>query len=101
MSRNETIHIRVNSDVKDNAEKTLDLLGITMSEAINMFLCQVGFTGAIPFEVKLPAPTNVVVTNELELMAKLEKSQKDVSHNKTAPIEEMYSRMEAKYGIQT
>ena len=40
MAKTETLHIRVNEQVKTNAEETLDMLGISISEAVNMFLCQ-------------------------------------------------------------
>lgn len=99
MVKNETIHVRVNSDVKDNAEEILEMLGITVSDAINMFLCQVGLVGAIPFELKLPAPKSVIVRNEQELKAKLEKSQQDVLQGRTTSADEVYSRLEAKYGL--
>lgn len=99
MVRNETIHVRVNSDVKDNAEEILEMLGISVPDAINMFLCQVSLVGAMPFELKLPAPKSVIVRNEQELKAKLEKSQQDVLQGKTASADEMYSRVEAKHGL--
>lgn len=54
MAKDETLHIRVNSKVKENAEKILDTLGISISEAVNIFLCQVNLVGGIPFEIKLP-----------------------------------------------
>ena len=51
MAKTETLHIRVNENVKANAEETLGMLGISISEAVNMFLCQVNLTGGLPFEV--------------------------------------------------
>lgn len=50
MAKTETIHIRVNEQIKSNAEETL---GMTISEAVNMFLCQVNLTGGFPFAVRL------------------------------------------------
>ena len=41
MAKNDTIHVRVDENVKLNAEKTLAMLGLTISEAVNMMLCQV------------------------------------------------------------
>ncbi|MCI5945984.1 MAG: type II toxin-antitoxin system RelB/DinJ family antitoxin [Oscillospiraceae bacterium] len=54
MTKNETLHIRVNSEVKENAEKILNTLGLSISEAVNIFLCQVNLVSGIPFEIKLP-----------------------------------------------
>ncbi len=73
MTKSETLHIRVNENVKANAEETLGLLGISISEAVNMFLCQVNLTGGLPFEVKLPAPERVIVLSKLQLSQKLGK----------------------------
>ena len=99
MTKNETIHVRVNSNVKNSAESALDMLGISVSEAINMFLCQVSLVGGIPFDVKLPAPEHVIVRSEDELIAKLDDSQKDIEQGRTSPASEVYSRLEAKYGF--
>lgn len=54
MSKTETIHIRVDSDLKENASYLLEQLGISTSEAIKMFLNQVVLTRGLPFDVKLP-----------------------------------------------
>ncbi len=45
------INVRIEDDVKLNAEKTLKDMGLTMSAAINMFLVKVGRERRIPFEV--------------------------------------------------
>lgn len=54
MSKTETIHIRVDSDLKENASYLLEQLGISTSEAIKIFLNQVVLSRGLPFEVKLP-----------------------------------------------
>lgn len=99
MTKNETIHVRVNSNVKNSAESALDMLGISVSEAINMFLCQVSLVGGIPFDIKLPAPERVIVRNEEELAAKLEESERDIAEGRTIPVDEAFSKLEEKYGI--
>lgn len=95
MTKNETIHVRVNSKVKSNAESALDMLGISVSEAINMFLCQVSLVGGIPFEVKLPAPGRVIVRSEEELLTKLEESERDIAEGRTIPADEVFSKLES------
>ena len=56
MAKTDTLHIRVEPDVKANVESTLSLLGLSTTEAINIFLRQVVLTGGLPFEIKLPRP---------------------------------------------
>lgn len=38
MAKTDTIHIRVNEETKNNAEQTLAMLGLTISDAVNMLL---------------------------------------------------------------
>lgn len=54
MAKSETLHIRVESDVKAGVEATLKTLGLSTTEAINIFLHQVILVGGLPFEVKNP-----------------------------------------------
>lgn len=54
MAKTDTLHIRVEPEVKKNAENTLNQLGLSTSEAINIFLHQVILTGGLPFDVILP-----------------------------------------------
>ena len=45
------ISLRVDDDVKKNAERTLDDIGLSMSTAINVFLKAVVRENRIPFEL--------------------------------------------------
>ena len=45
------ISLRVDDDVKRNAEKTLNDIGLSMSTAINIFLKTVAREKRIPFEL--------------------------------------------------
>ncbi len=99
MTKNETIHVRVNEKVKDSAEATLDALGISISEAINMFLCQVSLVGGLPFDVRLPVPERVRVNTRKELEEKLDKAQEDISEGRVKPADEVFGRLEKKYDL--
>ena len=52
--RSESVHIRLDPDVKQSAEGILSNLGLTTTDAINMFLRQIIYCGGIPFDVKMP-----------------------------------------------
>lgn len=54
MAKTETLHIRVKPNVKQKAEKTLNDLGLSISEAINVFLNQIILYDGIPFEIRKP-----------------------------------------------
>ncbi len=59
MARTSNIYIRVEPDIKREAESVLKELGIPMSNAVAMFLRQIILQNGIPFDVKLPHKTPV------------------------------------------
>ena len=54
MAKTDTLHIRIEPSVKQRAEETLKDLGLSITEAINVFLNQVILNDGIPFEIKKP-----------------------------------------------
>jgi len=54
MAKTDTLHIRIEPSVKQKAEKTLNDLGLTITDAINVFLNQVILHDGIPFEIRKP-----------------------------------------------
>ncbi len=48
------LHIRVKPDIKQEAEDILDNLGMTTTEAVNIYLKQIILNCGLPFEVKMP-----------------------------------------------
>ncbi|MCK5757979.1 MAG: type II toxin-antitoxin system RelB/DinJ family antitoxin [Clostridiales bacterium] len=74
MSKSTVMHIRVEPDVKINAEKTLSLLGLSTSDAINIFLRQIILLGGIPFEIKLPV-YNEITQRAMKEALEISKSQ--------------------------
>lgn len=80
MEKSTTLNLRINPEVKENAEKILSQLGVSMSSAVTMFLNQVILTESIPFPIALPqAPSRVNLDSmsQEELNTKLEKSLND------------------------
>jgi DNA-damage-inducible protein J len=53
------VHVRVDEKVKRQAAKTLDAIGISVSDAIRMLLVRVAAEKCLPFEVKVPNATTV------------------------------------------
>ena len=77
MNKNSTIHVRVNENVRANAEETLSMLGMTISDAVNMLLHQVNLVGGLPFDLKIPASARNIVRNSTELHQKLDEAEFD------------------------
>jgi len=54
ISVKETTSIKLDVEVKAKAKEIFKELGITMGEAVNIFLSQVALHKGLPFEVKIP-----------------------------------------------
>lgn len=66
MAKTDILHIRVEPNVKKKAEKTLNDLGLSITEAVNVFLNQVILNDGIPFEIKKPRINNKETIQALE-----------------------------------
>lgn len=53
MAKNATINMRVDASLKTDVERILQVLGISTTEAINMFLNRVRLSKGIPFPVQM------------------------------------------------
>lgn len=53
MAKNATINMRVDASLKTDVERILKTLGISTTEAINMFLNRVRLSKGIPFPVQM------------------------------------------------
>lgn len=101
MARTANIFVRVEPEIKEQAEKVLEQLGIPMSNAIGLFLRQVVFQRGIPFDIKLPQnkPLSVEELSETGFNAEIEKGMDDLKSGKVVPAEEVSDRMSKDYGI--
>lgn len=72
MNKASMIHVRVSPEIKAEAEDILDNLGMTTTEAINIYLKQIILNCGLPFEVKIPKFSD----DMLESIAEAEKMEK-------------------------
>ena len=100
MSKNEILHISVNGDVKQNAEKTLELHGLSVSEAVNLLLHQIILVGGMPFDTKAPpAPGSVVASSIGELYEMLEVGTKQIQAGKATDAKVVMAQIRECYGF--
>ena len=67
MIKTSTISVRMDAELKSSAESILSSLGLTPSQAINVFYKQITFRNGLPFPVKLPKrELNLVSINAME-----------------------------------
>lgn len=54
MSKTANLNVRIDPETKSKAENLFSRFGLTVSDAVNMFLHQSIMYGGIPFEVRVP-----------------------------------------------
>jgi len=59
MPKTAVISARVDPELKQNAEKVFQKLGLTASQAITLFYKQVELERGLPFAVRVPNPATV------------------------------------------
>ena len=64
VSIKETTSIKLDVEIKAKAKEIFKELGITMGEAVNIFLSQVALHKGLPFEVKIPNKETIKAIEE-------------------------------------
>ena len=101
MNKTTNLYVRLEPDVKEQAEMILSQLGIPISNAVGMFLKQVVLRRGLPFDVILPAsqPIDISMLTEDELSAELEKGYADIVSGNVLPIREAFEFLRGELGI--
>jgi DNA-damage-inducible protein J len=65
------LHIRVDDDIKEQATQALTAMGLSMSDAVRLFLRRVVVDQAFPLELKVPnAETQAAIAESRMMMTK-------------------------------
>ncbi|MES2997530.1 MAG: type II toxin-antitoxin system RelB/DinJ family antitoxin [Verrucomicrobiota bacterium] len=67
--REAVVRARVHPDLKEDAERVFETLGINTTEAIRMFLSQVRLRGGLPFSVEIPRNDDLLLSNRIRQTA--------------------------------
>ena len=95
MEKNATLNLRVNPDVKHNAEAVLSQLGISMSTAIDIYLRQINLVGGIPFPVTIrqaPDTVNAEMMTAGQIREKIQSGLDDVEEGRYRDLDEIIRR---------
>jgi len=63
--KKERTNIYLNSDIKREAKKILERYGLSLSDAVNIFLTQVVLVKGIPFQIRIPNEETQKVLREV------------------------------------
>ena len=101
MGRTSNVFARVEPEIKEQAERILERLGIPMSNAVGMFLRQVVLQHGIPFDVKLPdeAPLAYASLTKEQVDAEIEKGISDIKAGKVYSADAVEAEMRRDYGV--
>jgi len=101
MIKTANIFARVEPEIKEQAEKVLEKLGIPMSNAIGLFLRQVVMHRGIPFDIKLSQnkPLSVEELGEDRFNTEIEKGMTDLKSGRVVPAEMVFDNMLKDYGL--
>ena len=64
MSKSSTISMRVDQELKTTADEIFSRLGMTMTQAVTLFLQQVEYHRGLPFAVKLPENESLIAIQD-------------------------------------
>ncbi|MBR2214830.1 MAG: type II toxin-antitoxin system RelB/DinJ family antitoxin [Selenomonadaceae bacterium] len=99
MDKNTTLNLRINPEVKREAEVVLSALGLSMTAAINIYLKQIALRGAIPFELSLPPAPNGVNADLMtkdELIAAIDLGLRDIAQGRVTEADAFFSQYRRK-----
>jgi DNA-damage-inducible protein J len=78
MARTEDLHIRIDPETKTGAERIFSAFGITITDAVIMFLRQSIYVGGLPFDLRQPrynAETEAAIQEANDIMAGKKKTK--------------------------
>lgn len=100
-SKSANVYARIEPDVKEQAENILASLGVSASNAINMFYKQIILHKGIPFDVTLDVkkPLSIEDLTKEELNQELMKGYNDMINGRTRPIDEAFADICQEYNL--
>lgn len=69
MATTSMVHVRVDENIKIEATETLALMGLTVSDAVRVFLTRVVVEKQLPFTLKVPNPETHAAMIEADAIA--------------------------------
>ncbi len=89
------LYVRIEPEVKEEAEQILSSLGVSSSSAINMFYKQIIYCGGLPFEVKLPGPPHLDMTQwtDEQFTEEIEKGFQAIREGRSMSIDDFEKKL--------
>lgn len=92
LTRNRQFNFRVNEEMLNSAKDVLEKQGMTLSDALNLFVEQIAIKQEMPIQTEEEMRAEAFLA---ELQSELDKGYQDVMAGRTKPAREVF----AKYGL--
>ena len=101
MAKTSNLYVRIEPDVKEQAEQILQALGVAPSSAVNMFYKQIILHRGLPFEVKSPEkmPLDMSVASKEEIDMELNKGYRDMLEGRVRPAADVFADIRKDYDL--
>ena len=100
MSKDSTLSLRIDSELKNEVETILKQLGIPMTTAITMYSNQIKMNNGLPFTPKIiNKPRSIYDYTNEELVNEFEKSIDEFKDGKAYTIEQVEEEFNKKYSL--
>lgn len=90
---NEFIRVRINEQLKHEANEIFESMGLTMSDAIRIFLKRVVDEKALPFTLEMPRHIDASQMSKEEFDSRMERSFRDIEEGRVLPMEEVFAKL--------
>lgn len=89
------LNVRIEPELKAQAEEVMRQIGLTPAVAINLFYRQIVWHQGLPFEVKKPKhPLDLAQMSSEELVETIKKADSEFKDGKGIPLDEVLSLFE-------
>ena len=101
MAKSASVYARIDPVLKEQAETILSTLGISTSNAIDMFFKQIVLKKGLPFEVRLPyeKPVCMGALSKEEIKTKKDIGFTDILEGKTKPAKQAFDEMRKDFNL--
>ena len=101
MANTTAVYARIDSNLKENAERILQQLGISPSSAIQMLYSQIVLTRGLPLDLRLPSrkPTAIGGMSREEVDAELMKGTDSLKTGRAYTADEVDAELKREFGI--
>ncbi|MFV0505052.1 MAG: type II toxin-antitoxin system RelB/DinJ family antitoxin [Lachnospirales bacterium] len=100
-NKSANLYARIEPYVKEQAKDIFSTLGLSTSNAINIFFKQVILNKGMPFEVKVPQPNIIDISNlsDEEFKAEIEKGYSSMINDNSKPDKNVFNNLRKKHNI--